>query len=78
MSDVILHEAHVRVFRCRNAAPWLATRRPKFRAGYLGEVKRKRGDWEHELLMLELEAVFAPKRVAFSSRMDAVRKAVFG
>lgn len=78
MSDVILHEAHVRVFRCRNAAPWLAGRSARFMMGYLEDVQHDRGEWERDCLKMYLDAVLASKRMEFRSRMNEVRKAVFG
>lgn len=80
-----LHEAHVRVYRCRRAAAKLASLSARVRHERLAEVEKRRGKfvpefgkWERELLAREMEAFLRPRRQEFSSRMDEVRKAVFG
>lgn len=72
------HDAHVRALRLAREAAWLAGRKYEFRISYLARVERKKGREQRVLLARMTDEILAPRRIAAASRMDEVRKAVFG
>lgn len=78
MSDVILHDAHIRAFRWRNKVLWLADQHLGFRIKRIKEVKEKFGDEEAKRLNQAVQEILDKRVEKHMSMMAAVRRAVFG
>ncbi|MGY1490742.1 hypothetical protein ACW4YW_15150 [Methylobacillus pratensis] len=72
-----LHEAHVRAFRLRNKALWLAGFDLKTRRKRLHELAEQHGFTEAGIVEQLMQPILDEKQAEHQSRMDELRRAVF-